>query len=158
MGTLTRVLTRPCMQNQRALTVPSSSRAANAVNVHATESDRVIHRSRVSICTQNGEVLTRPSAASCHLGFAEAGQVPREVPEQTPECAAGGRRQTGPVSSSKQLREPWRSGWMRLDIFPNGNENCRFMRARLGRAHALGRSPGCAHGVRFWFCCNYSKS
>lgn len=45
--------------------------------------------------------MTWPSVASCDLGFAEAGQVQGEVPEQTPECAAGGSWQTGPVSSSK---------------------------------------------------------
>lgn len=38
---------------------------------------------------------------SHHLGPAEVGEVQRKVPEQTPECAAGGSGQTGPVSSSK---------------------------------------------------------
>lgn len=34
--------------------------------------------------------MSLPSVASCDLGFAEVGQVQREVSEQTPECAAGG--------------------------------------------------------------------
>lgn len=41
---------------------------------------------------------------SCHPGSAEASQVQREVPEQTPECATGGSWQTGPVSPSKWIQ------------------------------------------------------
>lgn len=83
----------PCMQHKRALTVPNGSRATNAVHVHANETDSHPPLSCFMAFfkkKKKKEIMTRPSVASCDLGFAEAGQVPREVPEQTPECAARG--------------------------------------------------------------------